>query len=80
MQGTLKTSSILSKCPKCHTNSLLKTPHGRIMSEKFGQMVHIANEYSFDCLCCDYKSKIIRENTKMGNYLSLPWYKRIFNI
>ncbi len=68
------------KCPKCKKQSLIKTPRGRIMTEKLGCMLHSANEHSFDCLAkqCNYKSEIIRVNTEIGNKLCLPWYKRIF--
>lgn len=70
----------LEKCPKCSKESLIKTPHSNIMTEKLGCMLHTATEHSFDCLDkqCGYTSGIIRVNTEMGNKLSLPWYKRIF--
>jgi hypothetical protein len=40
----------LEKCPKCGKESLIKTPHGRIMTEKLGSMIHTSNEHSLDCL------------------------------
>jgi len=70
----------LEKCPKCDKESLIKTPHSRIMTEKLGSMLHTANEHSFNCLDkqCGYTSGRIRVNTEIGNKLSSPWYKRIF--
>ena len=70
----------IENCPKCNKKSLIKTPHGRIMKESFSAMIHIADEYSFDCLekKCKYTSGIFRVNTEIGDRLSLPWYKRIF--
>ena len=52
----------LEKCPKCGKESLIKTPRGRILSEKLGCVLNTANEHSFDCLNkeCNYKSEIIR--------------------
>ena len=49
----------LNICQKCGKPSLIKTPHGRIMLEEFFTEVHIANEYSFDCLKCGYSSGVI---------------------
>jgi hypothetical protein len=70
----------LNICQKCGKPSLIKTPHGRVMLEEFFTEVHIANEYSFDCLKCGYSSGVIRENTELGNKLSKPWWKRIFSL
>ena len=70
----------IENCPKCGKKSLIKTPRGRIMTEKLRCMLHTADEHSFDCLekRCNYTSGIIRVNTKLGDKLSLPWYKKIF--
>jgi hypothetical protein len=72
----------LTKCPKCGKDSLIKKPRARIMSEKFGCMVHTADEHVLDCLGnqCGYVSDVIHIKTEIGNRLSLPWYKRIFKI
>jgi len=50
----------MEKCPKCSNPSLIKTPHSRIMTEKFGDLVNTGSEHSFDCLKCEYTSGIIR--------------------
>ena len=71
---------MLEQCPICGKLSYIKTPHSRIMTEKYGSMIHTANEYSFDCLNkeCKHTSGIIKQNTERGNKLMLPWYKLIF--
>lgn len=59
----------IDKCPKCEGQSLIKTPQGRVITEKFGTLLNTSNEYSFDCLNkeCKYKSEIFRVNTDVGN-------------
>jgi hypothetical protein len=71
---------MIEKCPICNNYSLIKMPHGKIMKEHFGSMLHIADEYSFDCLSkgCGYKSETVREYTEIGKKLLLPWWKRLF--
>lgn len=70
----------LGKCPMCGKDSIIKTPSTRIMTDKLCSMVHTSNEYSYVCLnnICGYRSDIIRENTEIGDELSIPWYKRLF--
>jgi hypothetical protein len=69
----------MERCTKCGNMSLIKKPHGRIMTEKFGTLIHTADEYSMDCLHqgCGYTSGIIRINTKNENK---SIWKRIFNL
>ena len=68
----------LKICDQCGQPSVIKTPHGRIISDPSG--VTTATEHSYQCLNkeCDYKSERIRVNTKQGDIMELPWYKRIF--
>jgi len=68
----------MENCPKCQFKSYSKVPKGQIKRDPGG--FTIANEYQYQCLKCGYKAEVIRENTRLGNHFSLPWYKRIFNI
>jgi len=70
----------LKICPKCGRNSVIKKPNARIMRESLGSMLHIANEYSLDCLKsdCNYTTGTIRVNTKLGDYFELSPLKRLF--
>jgi hypothetical protein len=65
-------------CSGCGRTSVMKVPHGRIISDPSG--VTIATEHSYQCLNkdCGYKSERIRVNTEQGDIMELPWYKRIF--
>jgi predicted nucleic-acid-binding Zn-ribbon protein len=69
----------LEKCPKCGENAFIKTPAARIMRESLGCMIHVANQYYWECLQCKYRKERVSVNTKMGDHFDLPWYKRIFN-
>ena len=40
----------LEICPLCNKESLIKTPRGQKMLEKFGRLVHFSSSYSKDCL------------------------------
>lgn len=71
---------ITDRCPKCGRKSLIKTLHNKVMKNN----LHISDEYIINCINkkCNYKSEIIKENTKYGDFYDLPWYhyKRLFKI
>ena len=66
-------------CPICKRKSaMVKIPMGRILLEKWGCLLHIANEIKFKCMNCNYETEVIRNNTQLGDYYSLPFWKRLF--
>jgi len=67
-------------CPKCKHKSYIKLPPLRMMRESFGISLHIANAYRWKChnRDCNFKSEYIVEKTEIGEWFSLPLWKRLF--
>lgn len=67
-------------CPKCRRKSYIKLPSIRIMQERLLLLLHTQNKYTYKChnKKCSYESESIIEDTDLGKWLKLPFWKRIF--